>query len=43
MSQHYNQSYTKEEVAAILQRIQDCIRGGKYTLAKNKIGTRILI
>ena len=36
MSQHYNQSYTKEEIAAILQRIQDCVRGGKYTIAKNE-------
>ena len=34
MSQHYNQNYTKEEVAVILQRIQDCVRGGKYTIAK---------
>ena len=24
MNQHYNQNYTKEKVAAILQRIQDC-------------------
>lgn len=36
MSQHYNQNYTKEEIAAILQRIQDCIREGKYTIAKNE-------
>lgn len=36
MSQHYNQNYTKEEVAAILQRIQDCVRGGNYTIAKNE-------
>ena len=36
MSQHYNQNYTKEEVSAILQRIQDCVRGGKYTIAKNE-------
>lgn len=36
MSQHYNQNYTKEEVAAILQRIQDCVRSGKYTIAKNE-------
>lgn len=36
MSQHYNQNYAKEEVAAILQRIQDCVRGGKYTIAKNE-------
>lgn len=36
MSQHYNQNYTKEKVKAILQRIQDCVRGGKYTIAKNE-------
>ena len=35
MSQHYNQNYTKEDIAAILQRIQDCVRDGKYTIAKN--------
>lgn len=36
MSQHYNQNYDEEEVAAILQRIQDCVRDGKYTIAKNE-------
>jgi hypothetical protein len=36
MSQHYNQNYSKEEVTAILQKIHDCIRGGKYTIEKNK-------
>ncbi len=35
MNQHYNQNYSKEEVAVILQKIQDCIRCGKYTIAKN--------
>lgn len=36
MSQHYNQKYTKEEVAAILQRIKECVRSGRYTIAKNE-------
>jgi hypothetical protein len=36
MSQHYNRNYTKEEIVAVLQRIRDCIRGGKYTIAKNE-------
>ena len=36
MNQHYNQNYTKEEVTAVLQRIQDCVRDGKYTIAKNE-------
>lgn len=36
MSQHYNQNYTKEEVAEILQRIGDCVRNGKYTIAKKE-------
>jgi len=36
MTQHYNKNYTREEVADILQKIQDCIRCGKYTIAKNE-------
>lgn len=36
MSQHYNQNYDEREVAEILQRIQDYIRAGKYTIAKNE-------
>jgi hypothetical protein len=36
MSQHYDRNYTKEEIAVILQRIQDCIRRSKYTIAKNE-------
>lgn len=36
MSQHGKQNYNEEEVSAILQRIQDCVRDGKYTIAKNE-------
>ena len=36
MSQHYNRNYAKEEIVAVLQRIHDCILGGKYTIAKNE-------
>ena len=36
MSQHYKQNYNEEEVSEILQRIQDCVRGGQYTIAKNE-------
>ncbi|ADY55506.1 hypothetical protein Sgly_1188 [Syntrophobotulus glycolicus DSM 8271] len=36
MSEHYNTSYSKEEIAAILQKIQDCVRAGKYTIAQNE-------
>lgn len=35
MSQHYDQNYSKEKVTAILKKIQDCIRKGRYTIAKN--------
>lgn len=36
MSRHYNQNYTNEDIATVLQIIQDCIRIGKYTIAKNE-------
>jgi len=36
MNPHYNQNYTYEEVTAILEKIQDCIRENKYTIEKNK-------
>ncbi|OFV69201.1 hypothetical protein [Acetobacterium wieringae] len=35
MSQHYNQNYTKEEISAVLQKIQECVSSGKYTVAQN--------
>lgn len=35
MSQHYNQNYTREEISAVLQKIQECVGGGKYTVARN--------
>ncbi len=35
MSQHYNQNYTKEEISAVLQRIQECVSNGKYSIAQN--------
>lgn len=36
MSEHYNTSYSKEEIAAVLQKIQDCVREGKFTIALNE-------
>lgn len=36
MSQHYNQNYTKEEIAAVLQIIQKCISWGSYTVSLNE-------
>lgn len=35
MSQHYNQNYTKEEISAVLQKIQECVSSGKYSVAQN--------
>lgn len=35
MSQHYNQSYTKQEISAVLQKIQECVSSGKYSVAQN--------
>lgn len=34
--QYYNQNYTKEEVDAILNMIQNCIREGNYHIALNE-------
>ncbi len=36
MRQYYNQDYSKEDVAAILHRIQDCVRDGKYSISLNE-------
>ena len=36
MSQHYNQNYTKEEISVVLQKIQECVSSGKYTVAQNE-------
>lgn len=35
MSQHYNQNYTKEQIYAIMQKIKECVRSGKYSIALN--------
>jgi len=35
MSQHYNQNYTKKEISAVLQKIQECVSTGKYSVAQN--------
>lgn len=35
MSQHYNQNYTKEEISAVLQKIQECVSSGKYSVEQN--------
>lgn len=36
MSQYYNQNYTKEQISAVLQKIQECIGSGKYSVAENE-------
>ena len=36
MSQHYNQNYTKEQISAVLQKIQECVSSGKYSIAQNE-------
>lgn len=36
MSQYYNQSYTKEQISAVLQKIQECVSNGKYSVAQNE-------
>jgi len=36
MSQYYNQNYTKKEISAVLQKIQECVSRGIYTVAQNE-------
>ena len=36
MSQHYNQNYTKEQISAVLQKIQECVSSGKYSVAQKE-------
>lgn len=35
MSEHYNQNYTREQIAAILETIQKCVHQNHYTISKN--------
>lgn len=35
MSVYYNQSYTKEDISIVLQKIHDCVKNGKYTISQN--------
>ena len=36
MNPHYNQNYTKDEITTILNKIQDCIRENRYSIAQNE-------
>jgi hypothetical protein len=36
MNQHYNQNYSREQIAAILTTIQDCVREGRFIISKNE-------
>jgi hypothetical protein len=36
MSQYYNQNYTKEEISVVLQKIQECVSTGRYSVARNE-------
>lgn len=36
MNLHYNQKYTKDEIASMLNKIQDCVRENRYTIAQNE-------
>jgi hypothetical protein len=36
MSRHYNQNYSREQIAAILVTIQDCVREGRFIISKNE-------
>lgn len=36
MSEFYNQNYSKTQIAAILTKIKDCIREGRFIISKNE-------
>lgn len=36
MNPFYNQNYTKEEIDTILEKIKNCVRSNKYTIALNE-------
>jgi hypothetical protein len=36
MNPYYNQSYTREQIDAILDKIKDCVVTNKYTIALNE-------
>lgn len=36
MSEFYSQNYSKEQIAAVLTKIQDCIREGRFIISKNE-------
>lgn len=36
MDLHYNQNYTKEQIAVVLQIIQDCVRESRFSISKNE-------
>ncbi len=36
MNPYYNQSYTREQIDAILDKIKDCVNNNKYTIAMNE-------
>ncbi len=36
MNSHYNTSYTKDDVLAVLKRIKECVQRDRYTVALNE-------
>lgn len=36
MNTHYNQDYNREEIVAVLQTIQDCVRENRFVISKNE-------
>ena len=36
MNTHYNQNYTREEIAASLNKIKSCVSSNHYTIALNE-------
>ncbi len=36
MNLHYNQNYTREQISVVLQKIQECVSRGRYSVAQNE-------
>ena len=35
MEQHYNQSYTKDQIVSVLEVIHDCVESNRYIISQN--------
>jgi hypothetical protein len=36
MNRHYNQNYSREQIASVLDTVKDCVRENRYSISKNE-------